>query len=131
MSQTLACTTLLVHDYDTAIDFFTRALRFALLQDTVLPDGKRWILVGPACGEGGKLLLAQASTPEQQRCVGQQAGGRVFQFLHTRDFAADHAHMLGQGVVFAESPRVEPYGTVAVFLDVVGNKWDLLQPAAT
>ena len=130
MSQTLACTTLLVHDYDTAIDFFTRALQFSLWQDTALPDGRRWVLVGPASGDGGKLLLAQASTPEQRLCVGHQAGGRVFQFLHTSDFAADHAHMCAQGVVFDESPRAEPYGTVAVFRDLCGNKWDLLQPAA-
>ena len=125
--MSLALITLLVHDYDEAIAFFTQALRFALVEDTPLGDGKRWVMVAPAQGGGASLLLAQAADAEQEAAVGRQAGGRVFLFLHTADFAADHAHMVAHGVQFLEQPRHEPYGTVAVFADLCGNKWDLLQ----
>lgn len=124
----LALVTFLVHDYDEAIAFFTQALRFALVEDTPLGYGKRWVVVAPAQGGGASLLLAQAADAEQEAAVGRQAGGRVFLFLHTADFAADYAHMVAHGVQFLEQPRHEPYGTVAVFADLYGNKWDLLQP---
>ncbi len=126
--MSIALITLLVRDYDEAIAFFTQALRFALVEDTPLGDGKRWVVVAPAQGGGASLLLAQAADAEQEAAVGRQAGGRVFLFLHTADFAADHAHMVAHGVQFLEQPRHEPYGTVAVFADLYGNKWDLLQP---
>ncbi|MDA0242420.1 MAG: VOC family protein [Chloroflexi bacterium] len=126
--MSLALVTFLVHDYDEAIAFFTQALRFRLVEDTPLGDGKRWVVVAPAQGGGASLLLAQAADAEQEAAVGRQAGGRVFLFLHRADFAADHAHMVAHGVQFLEQPRHEPYGTVAVFADLYGNKWDLLQP---
>ncbi|MGF6351764.1 VOC family protein [Variovorax sp. W2I14] len=125
----LATVTLLVHDYDEAIRFFTEALRFDLLEDTPRGPGKRWMVVAPSRNASATLLLAKAASDEQQAAVGKQAGGRVFLFLHTRDFAADHAHMKAHGVRFLEEPRHELHGTVAVFLDLCGNKWDLLQPA--
>lgn len=127
MTLSITSTTLLVRDYDEAITFFTRALRFTLLEDTPLGDGKRWVLVGPGGSAGASLLLARATTPEQERAIGRQAGDRVFLFLHSSDFAADHAHMVAHGVCFAEEPRHEAYGTVAVFEDLYGNRWDLIQ----
>ena len=121
--------TLLVHDYDEAIAFFTRALRFELCEDTPLGGGKRWVRVAPGGGShGAALVLAQAVTPSQRDAVGRQGGDRVLLFLHTSDFAADHRHMLAHGVRFLEEPRHEVYGTVAVFEDLVGNRWDLLEP---
>ncbi len=134
MPHTLAATSLLVREYDEAIEFFTRALRFRLLEDTPLDGGKRWVVVAPDAdagarpGAGAKLLLARAATDTQQAAVGNQAGGRVFLFLHTSDFDADHAHMRAHGVRFVAAPREESYGRVAVFLDLYGNKWDLVQP---
>lgn len=124
----IAHVTLLVPDYDPAIAFFTGPLGFALLEDTDLGDGKRWVLVGPDGREGMCLSLARATTPEQQARIGTQAGDRVGFFLYTDDFARDRARMLEAGVVFEEEPRHEPYGTVAVFRDPFGNRWDLLQP---
>ena len=126
MSRCISQVALLVREYDEAIAFFTRALRFELLEDSPLGDGKRWVRLAPAGGAGGALLLAQAATPEQERFVGNQSGGRVFMFLETDDFARDHAHMRSQGVRFLEEPRHEDYGTVAIFLDLYGNKWDLI-----
>ncbi|RXK55380.1 VOC family protein [Oleiharenicola lentus] len=129
--QQFGAVTFLVRDYDEAVAFFTRQLGFRLLEDTPLGPDKRWVRVAPAgAGEAGpSLLLARAATPEQAAAVGRQAGGRVFLFLETDDFARDHAAMLAAGVVFDEAPRREPYGTVAVFRDLYGNKWDLLQRA--
>ena len=128
MSQmTLATVSLLVHDYDTAIAFFTQALRFSLVEDRTQGPDKRWVVVAPPGGQGAALLLARAATPQQQALVGGQGAGRVWLFLHTDDFWADHQHMLAQGVQFLETPREEPYGTVAVFQDLCGNKWDLIQ----
>lgn len=127
MSRTLAKVSLLVREYDEAIEFFTRALRFELLEDTPLGDGKRWVVVAPADSNGTALLLARAATAEQRACVGNQSGGRVFLFLHTSDFWSDYTHMQSQGVRFIEAPREEPYGSVVVFLDLYGNKWDLVQ----
>lgn len=123
----LASVALLVRDYDEAIRFFTQALRFRLLEDEDRGGGKRWVRVSPSA-DGAALLLARAATPDQERAIGNQSGGRVFMFLHTDDFAADFAHMKSHGVRFTESPRHESYGTVVVFLDLYGNKWDLIGP---
>ena len=126
MSRFISQVALLVRDYDEAIAFFTRALRFELLEDSALGNGKRWVRVAPSGARGGALLLARAATPEQERSVGSQSGGRVFLFLETDDFARDYAHMRAHGVRFTEEPRHEEYGTVVVFLDLYGNKWDLI-----
>lgn len=120
--------TFLVRDYDEAIDWFMRALDFELVEDTPLGDGKRWVLVAPLGGDGTPLLLARAAGDEQEVQVGRQAGGRVFLFLHTEDFARDRKRMLAAGVRFREEPRHESYGTVAVFEDLYGNPWDLIEP---
>jgi catechol 2,3-dioxygenase-like lactoylglutathione lyase family enzyme len=119
---------LLVRDYDEAIRFFTLALRFDLLEDEPHGGGKRWVRVAPSGTAGMALLLAKAATPEQERVVGNQTGGRVFMFLRTDDFQADFEHMKAHGVRFTETPRHEAYGTVVVFLDLYGNKWDLIGP---
>lgn len=129
MAQAIAAVTLVVRDYDEAIAFFTGVLGFALLEDTPLPGGKRWVRVAPNC-DGPSLLLARAVGPEQAARVGDQAGGRVFLFLRTDDFWHDYRAMRSRGVQFAEEPREEPYGTVAVFLDLYGNRWDLVQVKA-
>lgn len=126
MSGRIALTALLVRDYDEAIRFFTRALGFALLEDSPSVPGKRWVRVAPPGGAGGELLLARAATPEQESAIGRQAGGRVFLFLETDDFDRDYARMRAEGVRFAEEPRQEAYGKVAVFLDLCGNRWDLI-----
>lgn len=122
--------TLLVRDYDEAIAYFTGALGFDLVEDTELEGGRRWVLVGPAGGRGTSLLLARASTPEQAARVGGQTGGRVGFFLHTDDLRRDYGAMRARGVSFSEEPRREPYGTVAVFEDLYGNRWDLLESSA-
>jgi catechol 2,3-dioxygenase-like lactoylglutathione lyase family enzyme len=128
MTPYLAHVTFLVRDYDEAITFFTQALGFQLVEDTAMSDGKRWVVVAPPGVQGASLLLARASTPEQLEQVGNQTGGRVFLFLHTDDFQGDCSRMQSHGVRFAEQPREEPYGTVVVFFDLYGNKWDLIQP---
>lgn len=125
--QSLAAVALLVREYDEAIEFYTRCLGFTLVENTPLGGGKRWVLVRPS-GGGTVLLLARAATPDQAARVGNQTGGRVFLFLHTDDFRRDYHAMQARGVQFAEAPRDEPYGTVAVFLDLYGNRWDLIQP---
>ncbi|MFJ8357134.1 VOC family protein [Streptomyces sp. NPDC093984] len=126
----IALVTLVVDDYDTAIRFYTDALGFRLVADEPRGDGSRWVVVEPgADGHGTGLLLARAKDEEQRARVGDQTGGRVGFFLHTDDFARDHARMTAAGVTFLEEPRHEPYGTVAVFQDLYGNRWDLLQPA--
>lgn len=127
MGQSLASVSLLVRDYDEAIAYFTGVLGMTLLEDTPLAGGKRWVRVAPA-GGGPSLLLARAATPEQAARVGDQTGGRVFLFLHTDDFWRDYHAMGSRGARFTEAPRQEAYGTVAVFLDLYGNKWDLVQP---
>ena len=124
--RSIACVALVVRDYDEAIDYFTRSLGFVLVEDAPLGGGKRWVVVAPSRGAGSALLLARAATPEQARRVGDQTGGRVFLFLETDDFARDHAAYLARGVAFVEQPRAEAYGTVAVFRDLYGNKWDLI-----
>lgn len=121
----VATLALLVDDYDRAIDWFTRCLRFDLIENVPMDD-KRWVVMAPQ-GAGAHILLARASTPDQVAAIGNQAGGRVWLLLETEDFAAEHAHMLAAGVVFEEAPRAEPYGIVAVFNDLYGNRWDLLQ----
>ena len=127
MAHSLSALTLVVRDYDEAIAFFTDALRFTLLEDTPLGAGKRWVRVAPAASNGTALLLARAVTPEQEQHIGNQTGGRVFLFLETKDFWDDYNHMLAHGVRFTEVPRHETYGLVVVFLDLYGNKWDLVQ----
>lgn len=122
--------TLVVRDYDEARDWYTRVLGFELLEDTPLGGGKRWLLVAPPGSRETALLLAKAATPEQAAAIGHQAGGRVLLFLKTRDFDGDHAAMLSRGVRFLEEPRREPYGSVAVFKDLYGNRWDLLEDRA-
>lgn len=127
MPQTLGHVALVVRDYDEAIAFFTRALGFRLIEDTDLGGGKRWVLVAPGNSEGTNLLLAQAATREQASRIGNQTGGRVFLFLHTDDFWRDYRAITAQGVKFVREPREETYGTVAVFEDLYGNLWDLIQ----
>lgn len=128
MNQSLALTTFLVSDYDEAIDFFTQKLGFELIQDRILEDSKRWVVVGPKGGEKSALLLAKATGPEQIKCVGNQTGGRVFLFLHTDNFWRDYKQMSEAGINFKEKPRTEVYGTVVVFEDLYGNLWDLMEP---
>ena len=126
----LALVTLVVDDYDEAIRFYTEALGFRLAEDAPRPDGSRWVVVEPGGGASATgLVLARAKDEGQRARVGDQTGGRVGFFLHTDDFARDHARMTAAGVTFLEEPRHEPYGTVAVFQDLYGNRWDLLQPA--
>jgi catechol 2,3-dioxygenase-like lactoylglutathione lyase family enzyme len=127
MAQTLGHIALVVRNYDEAIAFFTHALGFRLVEDTDLGGGKRWVLVAPANSQGTNLLLAQAATPEQASRIGNQTGGQVFLFLHTDDFWRDYRAITAQGVKFVREPREEPYGTVAVFEDLYGNLWDLIQ----
>ena len=118
----------MVADYDPAIDFYVDKLGFDLVEDTALPEDKRWVVVAPPGAEESRLLLARADGPEQAARVGDQTGGRVFMFLHTDDFRRDYEAFRARGVVFLEAPRREAYGTVAVFEDLYGNRWDLLQP---
>jgi catechol 2,3-dioxygenase-like lactoylglutathione lyase family enzyme len=127
VGQKIAAVALVVRDYDEAIAYFTGCLRFVVVEDTPLGDGKRWVVVRPPDG-GTALLLARAATPEQKARVGDQTGGRVFLFLHTDDFWRDYRDMQSRGVRFVEQPRDEAYGTVAVFVDLYSNRWDLVQP---
>jgi catechol 2,3-dioxygenase-like lactoylglutathione lyase family enzyme len=140
--QSLAAISLLVREYDEAIDFYTRVLGFELLEDTRLSADKRWVRVRPRGGDadelrpgsgsggaGAELLLARAANDEQRAFIGNQTGGRVFLFLHTSDFEADYQRLRDLGVRFTETPRDEVYGRVVVFLDLYGNKWDLVQLA--
>ena len=127
MKQAIGAVSLLVQDYDEAISFYVDKLGFSLIEDTDMGGGKRWVTVAPPGSSETRLLLAKAVTPEQKSRVGNQTGGRVFLFLHTDDFWRDHEAMKSKGVRFLEEPRVETYGTVAVFEDLYGNKWDLLE----
>jgi catechol 2,3-dioxygenase-like lactoylglutathione lyase family enzyme len=133
MSETLACVTLVVRDYDEAIEYFTGRLGFRLLEDSPRAAQKRWVVVSPPGTGGAALLLARAATPEQERSVGNQAGGRVGFFLRTDDFPGTYERLRAKGVRFLEPPRSEPYGQVVVFEDLYGNRWDLLEwrPADT
>jgi catechol 2,3-dioxygenase-like lactoylglutathione lyase family enzyme len=119
---------LVVRDYDEAIEFYTETLHFTLIEDTYQPEqDKRWVVVAPPGSDGATLLLARASNPEQQAFVGNQTGGRVFLFLNTDDFWRDYNEMIERGVNFVREPKTESYGVVAVFEDLYGNLWDLLQ----
>lgn len=126
MTQYLLHTALIVRDYDEAIAWFTAVLGFTLLEDTAQP-GKRWVVVAPPGAREGSLLLARAANDEQRAIIGRQGAGRVMFFLHTENFAHDFTAMRLRGVQFVEAPREEPYGTVVVFVDLYGNRWDLVQ----
>jgi len=128
MNRRLAALTLLVPDYDEAIAWFTQKLEFALVEDVDLGAGKRWVVMSPGAG-GARIVLARPGDERQRARIGDQTSGRVTLFLHTDDFARDHAAMLAKGVRFIEAPRVETYGTVAVFADAWGNRWDLIEPS--
>ena len=128
MAIHLAMLSLLVRDYDEAIEFYTKKLGFSLVEDSAVGSGKRWVVVAPAGpGGGAALLLAKAANACQSERIGDQTGGRVFLFLRTDDFDREHARLLAGGVRFLEAPRVEPYGKVAVFEDLYGNRWDLVE----
>ena len=127
MPQTIGCIALVVRDYDEAIAFYTEKLGFTLVEDTPVAPNKRWVLVAPRGRNSTCLLLARAATPEQQSRIGNQTGGRVFLFLHTDNFQRDYQNYLARGVRFVRPPKEEGYGTVAVFEDLYGNQWDLLQ----
>lgn len=130
MKQFIAHLALVVKDYDEAIEFYCRKLGFRLVEDTVLSDTKRWVLVAPPGASECSLLLAKAAKPEQMLAVGNQTGGRVFLFLYTGDFYRDYQAMLAKGIHFVRPPAREEYGTVAVFEDLYGNLWDLIEPVA-
>jgi catechol 2,3-dioxygenase-like lactoylglutathione lyase family enzyme len=128
MKQQIARIALVVRDYDEAIAFYTQRLNFTLVEDTVLSETKRWVMVAPAGSDECCLLLAKAATEEQQSRVGNQTGGRVFLFLHTDDFKRDYQNLLDKQIKIIRGPSIEPYGTVAVFADLYGNLWDLIEP---
>ncbi len=128
MRQSLIHVALVVQDYDEAIDFYCNKLQFELVDDTYQPEqDKRWVLVSPPGSNGTSLLLARASTPDQESFIGNQSGGRVFLFLGTDDFWRDYNNMLATGIKFVREPKIESYGTVAVFEDLYGNLWDLVE----
>ncbi len=130
MRQRIALVALVVPDYDAALAFYVDRLGFDLIEDTDLGAGKRWVRIAPpgAPPQGVELLLARAADPRQRTAIGNQTGGRVGFFLYTDDFARDHAAMQAADVIFEEAPRHEPYGTVAVWRDPFGNRWDLIEP---
>lgn len=131
MQQSIIHIALVVRDYDEAIDFYCHKLHFTLVEDTYQPaQDKRWVVVSPPGSSGASLLLARASTPEQAAFIGNQAGGRVFLFLSTDDFWRDYNEMRSIGIRFVREPKVAEYGTVAVFEDLYGNRWDLIQLTA-
>ena len=129
-TRSIAHIAIVVRDYDEAIDYYTRVLGFEMIQDEPRGPGKRWVLVAQPGNSGASLLLAKAANAEQISRIGNQTGGRVFLFLHTDDFWRDHRALLAHGVHFVESPREEAYGTVAVFEDLYGNRWDLIERRA-
>ena len=127
MKQQIGSVTFLVKDYDEAIEFFVNKLQFDLIEDSQLNETKRWVVVSPKGSSGTSLLLAKATTEEQERSVGNQTGGRVAFFLHTDNFNRDYERMMGKGVNFLESPREEKFGKVVIFQDLYGNKWDFIE----
>lgn len=129
MKQQLAHIALVVADYDEAIRFYTEKLHFTVVQDIALSSDKRWVLLAPPGSDGCQLLLAKAANDDQSSRIGNQTGGRVFLFLHTDNFQRDYQNLLDQDVTIVRDPSVEPYGTVAVFADLYGNLWDLIEPA--
>jgi len=132
MKQSIVHVALVVRDYDDAIRFYTEKLRFTVIEDTYQPEqNKRWVLIAPPGSEGSTILLARAANAEQERVVGNQTGGQVFLFLSTDDFWRDYHRMISEGITFVREPKVESYGTVAVFEDLYGNLWDLLEWSST
>ncbi len=129
-NQSLFLVTLVVPDYDAAIEFYCNTLGFTLVEDNGLEDDKRWVVIRPPGDGGASLLIAKATHAQQAAAIGNQAGGRVGFFLKTDDFSRDHAAYLARGVIFEEAPRHEVYGSVAVFRDPFGNRWDLIQHAS-
>jgi len=128
MNQSIAHVALVVRDYDEAIHFYTNKLHFTLIEDTYQPEqDKRWVVVSPPDSNGASLVLAKASKPEQEAFIGNQTGGRVFLFLNTDDFWRDYNDMVSKGIKFVREPKKEPYGIVAVFEDLYGNLWDLIE----
>jgi len=129
MKQSLGLVSILVNDYDEALSFYVGTLGFVLVEDTPVPEqNKRWVVVAPPGATESRLLLARASNRQQLDRIGDQTGGRVFLFLHTDDFERDHARLQARGVTFVRPPQAAPYGKVAVFKDLYGNLWDLIQP---
>lgn len=128
MKQQLAHIAIVVNDYDEAINFYTQQLHFSLVEDTILSLEKRWVIVTPPGSNGCGLLLAKAATEEQRSCIGNQTGGRVFLFLYTDNFDRDYNNLLQQKIKIVRAPVTEPYGTVAVFEDLYGNLWDMIEP---
>lgn len=126
--QHLAYVAIVVDDYDKAISFYTEKLNFTLVEDTVLTETKRWVLVSPPGSNGCSLLLAKAANDEQQSRIGNQTGGRVFLFLYTDNFKSDYENLVAKGIKIIRGPKEEPYGTVLVFEDLYGNLWDLIEP---
>lgn len=129
MSQHIARIALVVDDYDDAIEFYTKKLGFSLLEDTILSETKRWVVIAPKGSTECALLLAKAATEEQRKHIGNQTGGRVFLFLYTDNFQADYQNLIDQQVKIVREPTREAYGTVAVFADLYGNLWDLIEPS--
>jgi len=129
MKRHIAHIALVVIDYDEAIQFYTEKLHFTLVEDSVLTETKRWVLMAPGESSECCLLLAKAANAEQEAMIGNQSGGRVFLFLHTDNFQRDYESMVKEGVEFVREPKVEAYGTVAVFKDLYGNLWDMIEPA--
>jgi catechol 2,3-dioxygenase-like lactoylglutathione lyase family enzyme len=128
MYQQIKHVTILVPDYDEAIKFYTEKLHFNLIENTYLGESKRWVLVSPAGSDGCSLLLAKAASKEQIECIGNQAGGRVFLFLYTDNFKKDYQDLIDNGITIVREPKTESYGRVAVFKDLYGNLWDLIEP---
>lgn len=127
MARKIGAVSMLVNDYDEAIDYYVNKAGFKLFEDTTMTETKRWVVIEPKGNDGTQIVLAKAVSEEEKRCVGNQCGGRVWLFLHTDDFHRDFTAMSANGVTFLEAPREEVYATVAVFQDLYGNKWDLLQ----
>ncbi|MCB0263594.1 MAG: VOC family protein [Calditrichaeota bacterium] len=130
MRQTLAQIALVVNDYDEAIDFYTKKLHFTLIEDTQLSETKRWVIIAPPGSDGCRLLLAKAANDEQRSRIGNQTGGRVFLFLNTDNFARDYQNLVDQQITIVRQPVQETWGQVAVFADLYGNLWDLIEPAS-
>lgn len=129
MTQTLALVSLVVREYEEALDFYVGCLGFTVIEDTPIPEqNKRWVVVAPPGSSGTYILLARASTPEQAAHIGNQTGGRVFLFLHTDNLQRDYEYYCTKGVSFVRQPKAEAFGTAAVFKDLYGNLWDLVQP---
>jgi catechol 2,3-dioxygenase-like lactoylglutathione lyase family enzyme len=132
LQQSLGLVSLVVSDYDEALDFYLNKLGFILVEDTLITaQSKRWVVIEPTGNTGAKLLLAKASNPEQEAHIGNQTGGRVFLFLYTKDLAHDYQHYTSMGIKFIREPEIQPHGYVAVFEDLYGNAWDLIEPNAS